>query len=183
MLFLGKCFDPSTAYQYLFPSEYYLVLRFPFFSTFPRMSLLTTLSLYPLFPTHIHLLFPTSPSQRRVSESSSFLHACWEPDSLRERDGIRDISLPFARQADHLAPSRLTRSRVQPLILLFLFHTPFPYAQRSSILSTPLLRSISYIAGGFALIDKAWCVRRYCPAVSTFGEFTTRWWHAKRFFI
>lgn len=85
MPFLDKCSDPNMVYQYLSPSARYLVLRFPFFPTSFQVSLLTTL--YPPF-FHVHLLFPTLPSRRCVSESSSpFYRTCTfagSPSASRE---------------------------------------------------------------------------------------------------
>lgn len=122
MPFLDKCFDPSTVYQCLSPSTY-LVLRFSFFST-SLLSFLTTLN---RLSSLVHRHDDVS-ANRRFFVAGSLQKPTWY------------ISRPFTTQllADWPAPesSRWFSSLFLPRSV--------STAPRF-ILSTPLLRSISYI--------------------------------------
>jgi len=62
-----------------------------------------------------------------ISESASPFHRTYtsaeSPSASRE---TIYVLRPFTKQADHKAPSRLIRSRVQSLILFSLYHAPLP---------------------------------------------------------
>lgn len=192
MPFPDKCSDPNTVYQCLFPSARYLVLQFPFFPTSLWVSLLTTLDRFcrvcPLFLTRF---FPTLPSRRHVSESSSlFRRTCTSAGSSpasREtayvtfyetvhKTSWSSSSQPTDPLQSPVADSPLCHSTTLRFHLLGAVSSPSPPSFDPSTVSLVALPSL-------ALIDKAWCVRTNRLAVSTFGGFPTRWWHAERFFV